>query len=66
MKYRLLFLLTLLMTHPVCAQTGYTAAKAAKPTNSEWRNWTFAAIALVTVTAGIIAVTVDNGRPANS
>lgn len=61
-KMKRLFLLTLLAVSSLQAQTGQTAAATAKQSQSEiWKNLTFAAVSLVTVTAGVIACAVDNG-----
>lgn len=63
----LLTMTTLLSTGVLQAQTtGETAvATAQTATSNQWQNWTFAATALITATAGIIAVSLDNGTAAH-
>lgn len=63
----LLTLTTLLSTGALHAQTtGETAvATAETATSSNWQNWTFAAVSMVTAAAGIVVVSLDNGTAAH-
>lgn len=56
-----ILLLTLLIG-TLQAQTGEGALDSSE---SNWQNWTFAAVSIVTATAGIVVVSLDNGTAAH-
>jgi hypothetical protein len=40
-------------------------SKPPAPKSEEWKNWIFAAVAAVTITAGVYILTLDNGNAPN-
>ena len=59
-------LLALMATTTLPAQSGDMPTIPPKPPmpTIEWQNWVFAAVALVTVTAGVFVVSLNDGHAA--
>jgi hypothetical protein len=63
MKKFLLLLSSCLIVSGLCSEeTGFAAATSVEATeNSNWQNWVFAASVLVTVTVGVVIVSLNSG-----